>query len=106
MHGRVDDMIVSSGENVCAWKVESVLLTHPEVAEAAAVGVVDAEYGQRLVAFAVPRPDRVLDADALLAWLAPRLARHQLPRSLQVREALPLTAIGKVDRRALAGECG
>ncbi len=104
LHGRTDDTIVSGGENVSPWEVEAVLLTHPQVAEAIAVGVPDAEYGQRLIAFAVPHAGAAVEAGELLAWLKPRVARHQLPRSLTVREALPLTAIGKVDRRALAGQ--
>lgn len=99
-------MIVSGGENVVPWDVESVLLTHPDVADAVAVGVPDAEYGQRLVAFAVPCADRDLDAGDLLAWLSPRVARHQRPRRLAIRDSLPLTPIGKVDRRALAREGG
>lgn len=104
LHGRVDDMIVSGGENVAPLDVESVLLTHPDVADAVAVGVADAEYGQRLLAFVVPCADRMLDADDVLAWLTPRVARHQRPRRLVIRAALPLTAIGKVDRRALVRE--
>ncbi len=106
LHGRIDDMIVSGGENVAPCEVEAVLLTHPDVAEAVAVGLADAEYGQRLIVFAVPRVDRVLDADDLMAWLTPRVARHQRPRRVTIRAALPLTAIGKVDRRALVREGG
>lgn len=106
LHGRIDDMIVSGGENVAPFEVEAVLLTHPDVAEAVAVGVADVAYGQRLITFAVPRVDRVLDADDLLAWLTPRMARHQRPRRLAIRDSMPLTAIGKVDRRALVREGG
>ena len=68
------------------------------------MGVADAEYGQRLLAFVVPCVDRMLDADDLLAWLTPWVARHQRPRRLVIRAALPLTAIGKIDRRALVRE--
>jgi acyl-CoA synthetase (AMP-forming)/AMP-acid ligase II len=102
VRGRVDDMIVSGGENVSPWEVESVLATHPEVREAAAVGVPDADFGQRLVAFVVPRSGCALDEESLASWLGERVARYQRPRAITRCEALPLTPIGKVDKRALA----
>ncbi|MEA3041356.1 MAG: fatty-acyl-CoA synthase [Sphingomonadales bacterium] len=102
VRGRVDDMIVSGGENVSPWEVETVLLTHPDIAEAAAVGVPDPDFGQRLVAFVVPRPGSTLTADALSQWLGERVARYQRPRAIEIRSELPLTAVGKVDKRALA----
>jgi len=102
VRGRIDDMIVSGGENVAPWEVESVLLTHPEVREAVAVGVPDPDFGQRLAAFVSLRPGSTLTAEALGAWLAERVARYQRPRSIELRDELPLTAIGKVDKRALA----
>ncbi|MEN3749266.1 AMP-binding protein [Sphingomonas sp. HF-S3] len=110
IRGQTDDMIVSGGENVDPWELETVLLTHPHVAQAAAVGVADRDYGQRLVAFVVPHSGFDLDADMLLGWLAGRVARHLTPRSVAVRDALPLTAIGKVDRTglrqaAMSGPC-
>jgi acyl-CoA synthetase (AMP-forming)/AMP-acid ligase II len=102
VRGRADDMIVSGGENVSPWEVETVLAAHPEVRECAAVGVPDGDFGQRLVAFVVPRPGAGASAEALSAWLAERVARYQRPRSIALVADLPLTAIGKVDRRALA----
>lgn len=94
-------MIVSGGENVAPWELETVLATHPQVAEAVAVGVEDHEFGQRLVAIVVLHSGAGIEADALLGWLAGKVARHQIPRDLTVRDTLPLTAVGKVDRRAL-----
>jgi len=102
VRGRIDDMIVSGGENVSPWEIETVLLTHPGVGEAAAVGVPDADFGQRLVAFVVPKPGSALTEDMLSAWLAERVARYQRPRAIEIRSELPLTAIGKVDKRVLA----
>jgi acyl-CoA synthetase (AMP-forming)/AMP-acid ligase II len=101
VRGRADDMIVSGGENVSPWEVETVLATHPHVREAAAVGVPDPDFGQRLVAFVEPRDGATLDAAALSAWLADRIARYQRPRSIHLLDQLPLTPIGKVDKRAL-----
>jgi acyl-CoA synthetase (AMP-forming)/AMP-acid ligase II len=102
VRGRVDDMIVSGGENVSPWEVETVLMTHPEVKEAAAVGVPDADFGQRLVAYVVPREGSGLTAEGLSAWLSERVARYQRPRAIEIRGDLPLTAIGKIDKKALA----
>jgi acyl-CoA synthetase (AMP-forming)/AMP-acid ligase II len=104
VRGRVDDMIVSGGENVNPWELESVLLTHPDVKEAAAVGVADPDFGERLVAFVTPGPGAALDVPALAAWLNARVARYQRPRSIEVRAELPLTAVGKVDKKALAAQ--
>ena len=101
IRGRTDDMIVSGGENVAPWELETVLATHPQVAEAVAVGVADHEFGQRLVAIVVLHPGSGIKPDALLGWLFGRVARHQMPRDMTVRDTLPLTAVGKVDRRAL-----
>ncbi|HZF95968.1 MAG TPA: AMP-binding protein [Allosphingosinicella sp.] len=102
VRGRADDMIVSGGENVSPWEVETVLAQHPGVREAAAVGVPDPDFGQRLVAFVEPRDGAALDAAALSAWLAERIARYQRPRAIHILPDLPLTAIGKIDKRALA----
>lgn len=106
VHGRIDDMIVSGGENVNPWEVETVLVTHPEVREAAAVGVADPDFGQRLVAFVVPIADSALTPKVLSRWLAERVARYQRPRSIEFRAELPLTAVGKIDKRRLAREVG
>jgi acyl-CoA synthetase (AMP-forming)/AMP-acid ligase II len=102
LRGRADDMIVSGGENVSPWDVETVLMTHPDVKEAAAVGVADADFGQRLAAFVVAMPGSELTAEALSEWLGERVARYQRPRSIELRPELPLTPIGKVDKRALS----
>ncbi len=97
--GRVDDMIVSGGENVYPQDVEQIIAQHPAVDAVAVAGIPDAEFGQRLKAVVVLRPGAVVDAPALLAWLKPRVARYQMPAAVEFRAELPYTAIGKVDRR-------
>ena len=101
--GRADDMIVSGGENVYPVELENVLTQHPDVAAAAAVGVPDAEFGQRLKAVVVARPGRALDAAGLLDWLRPRVARHQMPGVVEFRDELSYTPVGKPDKKALRG---
>ncbi|MBS1796222.1 MAG: AMP-binding protein [Acidobacteria bacterium] len=99
--GRSDEMVVSAGEKVYPIELETILLKHPDIAEAAVVGIPDAEFGQRLKAFVVPRTGAEIDERAILDWLAGRAARFQMPKSVVVRPALPVTAIGKIDKKAL-----
>lgn len=99
--GRVDDMIVSGGENVYPQDVEQIIVQHPAIAAVAVFGIPDVEFGQRLKAVVVARPDVTLDEAALLAWLKPRVARYQMPVAVEFRAELPYTSLGKVDKKAL-----
>jgi acyl-CoA synthetase (AMP-forming)/AMP-acid ligase II len=99
--GRADDMIVSGGENVYPIELENVLVQHPDVAAVAVVGIPDAEFGQRLKAVVVTKEGRAPDKEALLAWLKPRVARHQMPGVVEFRDELPYTPVGKPDKKAL-----
>ena len=99
--GRVDDMIVSGGENVYPMELENVLARHEDVAAVAAVGIPDAEFGWRLKAVVVVHPGRTADRTALIDWLKPRIARHQMPAVIEFRDDLPCTAVGKPDKKAL-----
>jgi acyl-CoA synthetase (AMP-forming)/AMP-acid ligase II len=99
--GRNDDMIVSGGENVYPIELEHVLLQHPDVAATAAVGIPDAEFGQRLKALIVVRPGSALDEATVRAWLKPRVARYQMPAVVEFRAELPYTALGKLQKRSL-----
>ncbi len=99
--GRGDDVIVTGGENVTPEEIEGALLAHPRVADAGVAGIPDAEWGQTVCAWIVPR-GAAPTLDELRAACAARLARHKLPRRLVVLAALPRTASGKLRRRALA----
>jgi acyl-CoA synthetase (AMP-forming)/AMP-acid ligase II len=101
--GRVDDMIVSGGENVYPIELENVLLQHPEVDSVGVVGIPDKEFGQRLKAVVRRKKDRILDQSMLLEWLKLRVARYQLPAVIEFRDELPYTALGKLDKKALRG---
>ncbi|MGW6421215.1 AMP-binding protein [Nocardia sp. NPDC055053] len=98
--GRDDDMIVSGGENVFPGEIEDLLYRHPNVTEAAVIGVADEEFGQRLAAFVVRAGD--LDADAVRAYVKSHLARFKAPRDVVFVDELPRTPTGKIDRRGLA----
>ncbi len=100
--GRLDEMVVTGGENVWPTAVERALATHPGVAEVAVAGRPDPEWGQRVVAWVVPT-DRA-DPPALAALrdhAAATLPRHAAPRQLVLVDALPRTPLGKVARAAL-----
>ena len=93
--GRLDDMIVSGGENVYAGPVAAILTSHPDVADALLEPVADEEFGQRLRATVEVRPGRSLTAGQLRQWLEPRLSRAERPREIVVVAALRRTATGK-----------
>jgi fatty-acyl-CoA synthase len=99
--GRDDEMIVSGGENVFPREVEDVIARHPDVLEAAVVGVPDPEFGSRLKAFVVARPDTALDADAIRDLVRSNLARFKVPRDVEFVAGLPRNGTGKVVRRDL-----
>jgi acyl-CoA synthetase (AMP-forming)/AMP-acid ligase II len=100
--GRDDEMIVSGGENVFPREVEDLLADHDAVEEAAAIGVEDDEFGQRLRAFVVKEGDRDVSEDDLKAYVKQNLARYKVPREIVFVDELPRNATGKVLKRELA----
>lgn len=99
--GRDDEMIVSGGENVFPKEVEDCLVGHDAVAEAAAVGVDDPDYGMRLRAFVARRSD--VTEDELKDYVKTNLARYKVPREIVFLDELPRNATGKVLKRDLVG---
>lgn len=100
---RRSDLIISGGENVYPAEIESVLLTHPDVAEAGVCGQPDAQWGQVPIAFVRLHADRNIDPEALLAHAAQRLARYKIPRAIYIVSHLPRNSSGKLLRRELLG---
>lgn len=98
---RRTDMIVSGGENVASREVESVLLTHPGVADVAVIAVPHERWGEAVHAVVVPAPGPVVDLDALVSHCAGVLARFKAPQSLEVTDAIPRNAGGKVLKATL-----
>jgi len=100
--GRADDVIISAGWTMSAKEIEDVLLMHPDVDEAAAIGVPDDERGQVAKAFIVSgRPGDDAFARELQDFTKEHLARHEYPRRVAFAAALPKTPAGKVNRRVL-----
>jgi len=105
--GRRDDLVITGGVSVHPSEVEAVLAHHPEVEDVAVGGAPDPEWGQRLVAYVVPR-DRLEPPTlaALRAFARERLSAPKAPRELVLVEGLPRTASGKILRRRLGGLAG
>jgi len=98
---RIDDLIVSGGENVVPAEVEEVLLRHPEVADAAVVGREDPEWQQAVTAVVVLEPGSETTPDDLRRFCAESLAGFKVPKRVELAAALPRTPSGKLMRRAL-----
>jgi acyl-CoA synthetase (AMP-forming)/AMP-acid ligase II len=98
---RLKDMIISGGENVYSVEVENVLGQHPAVATCAVIGVPDETWGERVHAVVVPAADAAVTLEELRAFCADRIAGYKVPRSMDVVDALPVSAAGKVLKRAL-----
>ncbi len=100
--GRADDVIISAGWTMSAVEIEDVLLRHPDVREAAVIGVADSLRGQVVKAFIVsPRAGDDTFARELQDFTRARLSQHEYPRRVAFVAALPKTPAGKVNRKAL-----
>jgi acyl-CoA synthetase (AMP-forming)/AMP-acid ligase II len=104
VEGRDDDMIVSGGENVFPQEVEDCLSRHDAVADAAAIGVDDEDWGKRLKAFVVLADGAHATEDELKEHVKQNLARYKVPREVVFLDELPRNATGKVLKRVLAEE--
>ncbi len=104
---RLKDVIIRGGENISALEVESLLVTHTDVADVACVAMPDPVMGEKVCAYVVPRDGArpTLD-DVRTHLLAQGLARFKLPERLELRDELPRTASGKVQKSPLREELG
>ncbi len=101
---RKKDMILVSGFNVFPNEVENVVTLHPDVIEAACIGVPDPKSTEAVKIFVVKREGAVLDADGVIAWCRESLTAYKVPRQVEFRAELPKTNVGKILRRALRDE--
>ena len=101
IRGRIKELIISGGLNVYPREVEAALESHPAVAEAAVAAVPHPRWGEQVTAWVVPRPGATADAAALIAHARTQLAAYKCPKQVFEVAALPRTALGKLNRRAL-----
>jgi acyl-CoA synthetase (AMP-forming)/AMP-acid ligase II len=98
---RIKDMIVTGAENVYPVEVEDVLSRHPDIADVAVIGVPDEKWGETVKAVVVAREGATLDPDDLIGWARERMAGFKRPRLVEVVDALPRNASGKILKREL-----
>ena len=98
---RLKDMIIRGGENIYPKEIENTLYTHPDVFEAAVVGAPDDTFGEVPAAFVALRPGGTATAESLSDHCRHRLAKFKLPTRLEVLDAVPKNAVGKIDKPAL-----
>lgn len=98
---RVKDMIVSGAENIYPAEIENALMSHPDIADAAVIGVPSKKWGETPLAFIVPVEKRALQADEIIAFCAERLARYKLPSKIEIISEVPRNASGKIQKTEL-----
>ena len=104
LDGRLDDVIVRGAENLSPGEIEDALLSNPGVAEAAVVGVPDAEWGEAVAAAVVLEPGAAVTEDELKDWVRERLRSTKTPALIDFRTELPYNETGKLLRRVLRDE--
>jgi long-chain acyl-CoA synthetase len=103
---RKKDMIIVDGYNVYPSEIEAVLYQHPAIRLAAAIGVPDAYHGETVKACVALKPDATVSADELVAYCRSGLTEYKVPRAIEIRETLPMSAVGKILYRVLREEHG
>jgi fatty-acyl-CoA synthase len=98
---RKKDMIVSGGFNVYSREIEEVIAQAPAVSAVAVIGVPDEKWGEAVKAVVVARPGESIDPQSLMDLVRSKKGPHQTPKSMDVVERLPLTSVGKIDKKAL-----
>ena len=100
--GRKKDVILRGGYTVAAREVESVLESHPDISEAAVIGVPDRDLGEEIAAYVALRPNaRALGPDHIIGYCKERLASYKYPRRVYIRDALPKGPTGKIVKARL-----
>lgn len=103
---RFSDMVVSGGVNIYPAEAEQALVTHPDVADVACIGLPDAEMGERLVAIVQPKPGATPDPAELQAWARRTIAGYKSPREIRLVDEVPRNPMGKIDKKALKAQHG
>jgi len=98
---RIKDMIIRGGFNVYPREIEEVLLTHPAISLAAVIGVPNDEHGEEIKAYVVLKADAQAEPEEIVAWSKGQMAAYKYPRTVEIRESLPMTATGKILKKEL-----
>lgn len=98
---RTKDLIKSGGEWISSVDVETMIMGHPKVLEAAVIAVPHPRWVERPLACVVPRPGTIVEPAEILDWLRPKLAKWALPDAVEIIDAVPKTSVGKFDKKVL-----
>jgi long-chain acyl-CoA synthetase len=99
---RINDMIISGGENVYSAEVENIVAQHPAVAQCAVIGIPNERWGEEVHAVVMRRPGTKVDPVDIIAFCKERIAHYTCPRSVEIRdEPLPMSGPGKILKREL-----
>lgn len=101
LRDRTSDMIITGGYNVYPREIEDILMAHPAVAECAVVGVQDEKWVEAVTAVVALKPGETIAGDTLAAFVGERVASYKRPRRVVFVDAIPKTAVGKVNRKAV-----
>jgi acyl-CoA synthetase (AMP-forming)/AMP-acid ligase II len=104
LESRRRDLILRGGENIYPIEIENRLVEHPDIDEAAVIGVDHPELGQEIKAFVVPRPGSALAAEQVRGWCAAALAAYKVPARVEFRASLPYNQTGKLMKQELEAE--
>ena len=95
---RKKDVIITGGENVSSIEVEDAVFSHPAVAEVAVIGIPDEKWGELVTALVVPAPGQQVTAEDIIAHCRGRIAGYKIPKRVELRDAIPRTATGKIQK--------
>ncbi|MCY1361718.1 3-[(3aS,4S,7aS)-7a-methyl-1,5-dioxo-octahydro-1H-inden-4-yl]propanoyl:CoA ligase [compost metagenome] len=98
---RLKDMIVSGGENIFTAEVENAIVSHPAVAQAAVIGIPCDKWGETVHAVIVLKPGASVSEDEVVAHCRTLIAGYKVPRSIEFRDSLPISSVGKVLKNEL-----
>lgn len=98
---RLKEMIISGGFKIYPRHVEEVLYQHPAVLEATVIGIPDEYSGQKVKAFVVFKKDASCNKDTIMSYCKDKLAKHEIPKEIEVRDALPKSPVGKILKKEL-----
>jgi len=101
---RKKDMIISGGVNIYPAEIEAVLYAHPQILDAAVIGIPDDEWGESVYAIVQAKPGETISLDELQAFVEERVGRYKRPRAYELRDELPRTDSGKLLKRVLRDE--
>ena len=101
INGRLKDMLIRGGENIYPREIEDQLIEHPDVAEAAVIGLPDPEWGEEIAAVVRLHEGRQVDQETLRSFLRERVSSHKVPRVWKFVDAFPVTLSGKIQKFAL-----